>query len=69
MTKEYKKGVYRNTSDLQEVYTDVLVFNGEEWFRPGYDCAQRIGDQEGHTIITESQIGELLWEWTPPKAK
>jgi predicted ATP-dependent Lon-type protease len=63
MDRIYKKGVYRASHVLGDAKIDVLIFDGEYWWIPGWECPMEISDHFGSFNITEDNIKDLLWEW------
>ena len=63
--RKYVKGVYRVVKVLGDANIDVVIFDGERWWTPGWECGMKIGDENGSFTITKETILDLLYEWEP----
>ncbi|NRB62871.1 MAG: hypothetical protein HRU40_07560 [Saprospiraceae bacterium] len=61
---KYKKGVYRILSEASLVDIDVIVFDGEKWWLPSWECGLDLNDYNSSFTINKDYIKELLWEST-----
>jgi hypothetical protein len=58
----YKKGIYRTKCQLGDAKIDIVVYDGENWWIPGWEYPLTIG-KDLHFSIREDDIKELLYEW------
>ena len=65
--KVYKKGVYRTSREMGDAKMPVVIFDGDDWWLPGWECPMEIKEYSGSFAIKEESIKELLWEYPNPE--
>ena len=66
-SRQLKIQVPRNYDTSDKKYPVVVVFDGDDWWLPGWECPMEIKDYSGSFAIKEEDIKELLWEYPNPE--
>jgi hypothetical protein len=58
--REYTKGAYRLDEPMGDGNAEVIWYDGERWWLPGWECGMMIGARDSETVIEEWHILEQV---------